>query len=241
MLGFNIIWVAVLADFSVRVLALVFFAVCLAACNSGGGDSDSATSPPPPGSPPPPPPAPPTNSTPTISGSPATTVVEGNAYAFMPVANDADGDPLTFEIENPPPWASFDTVTGALSGTPDGTHIGTTTGVLITVTDGTDAASLPVFDLEVRAITRETATVTWDVPQTNADGSALEDLAGFTVHYGSASENYSESVTINDAAADSAAIGDLTPGTWYFAVTAFDDDGNHSAFSAEVSKQVLQQ
>ncbi|PCI11677.1 MAG: hypothetical protein COB71_11340, partial [Thiotrichales bacterium] len=42
------------------------------------------------------------NRAPTISGRPATTVAEGASYRFTPLAADADGDALTFSVENQP-------------------------------------------------------------------------------------------------------------------------------------------
>jgi len=92
-----------------------------------------------------------TNDAPTISGMPATTVVEKATYSFTPTASDVDvGDVLTFSIVNKPSWASFDPATGALTGTPSNADVGTTTGIVITVTDNANAsASLPAFDLEV--------------------------------------------------------------------------------------------
>ena len=40
------------------------------------------------------------NDAPTISGAPATSVDEDNAYSFTPTANDSDEDNLSFSIEN---------------------------------------------------------------------------------------------------------------------------------------------
>ncbi len=82
------------------------------------------------------------------------------------------------------------------------------------------------------------ATVSWDIPTTNADGSNLTDLAGFYVHYGLASQSYSDVAVVNDDTATSALINDLEAGSWFFAVTAFDLAGNESAPSTEVSKVV---
>ncbi len=93
----------------------------------------------------------PANDPPTIGGSPLTTVAEDTAYSFMPTANDVDvGDVLTFSITNKPTWASFDTGTGALTGTPTNADVGTTIGVVISVTDGNSApVSLAPFNLQV--------------------------------------------------------------------------------------------
>jgi hypothetical protein len=53
--------------------------------------------------------APAGNSAPVISGVPPASVQAGNAYAFIPTAADANGDPLTFTIANRPAWATFNT------------------------------------------------------------------------------------------------------------------------------------
>lgn len=92
-----------------------------------------------------------TNDAPIISGTPNASVREGAAYTFTPQAEDADiGDTLTFAIQNKPSWASFNTQTGALTGTPGNEHVGTTSGIVLTVTDGSGAsAALPAFNIEV--------------------------------------------------------------------------------------------
>src|SRR5262249_38061958 len=64
------------------------------------------------------------NRAPTISGTPPTTAAAGSAYTFTPTASDPDKDTLGFTIQNKPAWASFDTSTGRLSGTPATSDIG---------------------------------------------------------------------------------------------------------------------
>lgn len=180
-----------------------------------------------------------TNDPPVISGSPALTVIQDQPYEFIPTASDPNQDVMTFLIENPPEWASFDAQTGTLSGTPTSGDIGISTAITIAVSDDTASASLTPFDLEVLEIPLGSATVSWDVPTTNADGSLLDDLAGFRVHYGSASNTYTQTKETLDISAVSLLIEDLEQGTYYFAVTAFDDNDNESALSTEVSKVVM--
>jgi len=92
----------------------------------------------------------PVNDPPTITGSPQTTVLQGQPYRFVPIASDVDGDPLTFSIVNKPAWADFDDASGALTGTPGPEHLGTTDSIGITVSDDKDAAaSLPPFAITV--------------------------------------------------------------------------------------------
>jgi hypothetical protein len=103
------------------------------------------------------------NHAPTISGTPLTTTAEDASYSFTPTANDVEtGDTLTFSIINKPDWASFNTSTGTLSGTPVNANVGITTGIVISVSDGAATASLPSFDL--------TVTNTADIHQINSNG-----------------------------------------------------------------------
>ncbi|QSX36018.1 putative Ig domain-containing protein [Shewanella sedimentimangrovi] len=90
------------------------------------------------------------NDAPVISGIPATSVDEDSAYNFTPSASDVDvGDVLTFSISGKPAWASFDTTTGMLSGTPVNADVGVYNNIIISVSDGTVEASLPAFSIEV--------------------------------------------------------------------------------------------
>ncbi|MEL7039049.1 MAG: DUF4347 domain-containing protein, partial [Cyanobacteria bacterium J06592_8] len=93
-----------------------------------------------------------TNDAPTISGTPATSVDENSPYNFLPIANDIDGDLLTFSIENLPSWAAFNTETGEVSGTPTDTDIGTTLDIIIGISDGVEIVSLPAFNLTVNEV-----------------------------------------------------------------------------------------
>jgi hypothetical protein len=93
--------------------------------------------------------APVTDAPPTINGNPATSVNSGSAYSFTPSASDPDGNALTFSIQNQPSWASFNSGTGQLSGTPVATNIGSYPNILISVSDGTLSASLPAFTITV--------------------------------------------------------------------------------------------
>lgn len=86
---------------------------------------------------------------PVISGTPATSVMAGQSYKFQPTATDPAGTGLTFAILNCPTWASFDTATGELSGTPTAAEVGSYLSIGITVSDGTLSASLPQFTIIV--------------------------------------------------------------------------------------------
>ncbi|MFC3116647.1 beta strand repeat-containing protein [Cellvibrio fontiphilus] len=90
------------------------------------------------------------NDAPVISGTPSTSLDQDTAYSFTPTASDVDtGDLLTFSITNKPTWASFNTATGALTGTPAGSDAGTSGNIVISVSDGVATTDLPAFDIEV--------------------------------------------------------------------------------------------
>jgi len=111
------------------------------------------------------------NTAPVISGNPATSVDEGAAYSFTPIASDADAETtLTFSISNKPTWASFNPATGALSGTPAKTDVGLTSGIVISVSDGSLTAALPAFSLTVTSV--NTAPVISGSPATSVNEGA---------------------------------------------------------------------
>ena len=66
------------------------------------------------------------------------------------------------------------------------------------------------------------------------DANREPDLAGYRIHYGVASRNYDTIVDIGNYT--SCTISELQEGqTYYFAVTAYDQDGNESGYSNEVT------
>lgn len=82
------------------------------------------------------------------------------------------------------------------------------------------------------------AKISWAPTTTNADGSSLDNLAGYKIYYGTSSGNYTEMIEITDPQPNEYTIENLTPATYYFVVTAFDVLGNESYYSNEVSKQI---
>jgi hypothetical protein len=181
----------------------------------------------------------------TISGTPPTSVAAGNLLTFTPTASSTSRwRQLQFTIANKPAWASFSTSTGKLSGTPATSNIGTTSGIGIKVTDGRSWAQLPLFAITVTGATvtpvttTGSATVTWQPPTQNSDGSALTNLAGFQVDYGTAANALNKTLKVANPAQSSSTVTNLTSGTWYFAVQAYTNSGLQSAVSSVVTKTI---
>src|SRR4030042_3961897 len=81
------------------------------------------------------------------------------------------------------------------------------------------------------------ATLSWDPPTTNADGTPLTDLSGYKVYHGATSGNYSQIIDVSNVTTYT--VANLTAGlTYYFAATAYDALGNESGYSNEVSKTI---
>jgi hypothetical protein len=178
---------------------------------------------------------------PTISGVPTTAAAAGQPYSFQPTATTAAGTTARFAIANKPSWAKFDTATGQLSGTPTSSQVGKYAGVAISVTDGTKSASLPAFTITVNtaaAAAVSGVTLSWQPPTENADGTALLNLQGYTLHYGTTSQSYSSSIKIANPGLTTYVVQNLTPGTYYFAIDAYNSSGVESALSGEVSTMV---
>jgi hypothetical protein len=181
----------------------------------------------------------PINSPPSISGAPATSAAQGRAYTFTPSASDADGDVLSFSITNAPRWASFNTSTGGLYGTPSATDVGSYTGIVITVSDGQTTRSLAAFSISVNPITTTgSATLSWTPPTQNTDGSPLRDLRGYRIYWGGSSGSYSNSVSVNNPGLATYVVEGLTSGRWYFAVAAINTAGAESRLSNQASKTI---
>jgi hypothetical protein len=209
----------------------------LSIAGCGGGDEEAAATTPPPGGGNPPPSG--GNRAPTISGTPMASVLQGTAYSFTPTGADADGNALTFSVANLPPWASFNSSTGRVSGTPTAGQVGTYSNITISVSDGTASASLAAFSIQVVGTATGSATLSWTPPTQNTDGSPLTNLAGYKVYWGTSQGNYSSSATVNNPGLATYVVDQLTPATWYFSVTAVNSAGLESGFSNVASKQVL--
>jgi hypothetical protein len=178
------------------------------------------------------------NRAPTLSGTPPTSAREGLAYSFTPTAADADGDTLSFSIANRPAWASFNSSTGKLSGTPGAGTVGTYANITIRVSDGTATVSLPAFSIEVQQASMGSATLSWQAPTTRTDGTPLTNLAGYHIRYGTAPGSYPNVITIPNGGITSAVVSDLPPATYYFVASAYDTTGAESNNSSAVSKTI---
>ena len=81
--------------------------------------------------------------------------------------------------------------------------------------------------------------LTWTPPAQYTDGTPLTDLAGYKVYWGTTPGSYTNSVTLSNPGLSSYVVDQLTPATWYFALTAVNTAGVESDLSNQASKRVL--
>lgn len=215
-----------------RVAFAAIFIVLLAGCGGGGGGgtASSSTSSPSPGST--------ANTAPTVTGQPGSSVLAGQSYTFQPSASDANGDSLSFTATNLPPWASFSSSNGRLSGTPGAGDVGTYSGITITVSDGKATASVGPFTITVAAVGTGSATLSWTPPTQNSDGSVLTNLAGYKILYGMGADALDQSIEVENSSVNTYVVENLTAGMWYFAVVAVNAAGLASSPSNIASKKI---
>jgi hypothetical protein len=188
--------------------------------------------------------APPTAAQLILQGSPPTSVTAGSLYSFQPtVSSGATG--VTFSINRKPAWASFNSSTGALSGTPSVGNVGTTANIMIVASDNSATASIGPFAIAVDApgsappaTGTGTATLTWVAPKLNTDGTILNNLAGYRIYYGTDANALNQEIDVAGATTTSYVVNGLAAGTYYFAVSAYSSAGIQSDDSNEGSKAI---
>jgi Putative Ig domain len=214
-----------------KVGCLMLVALMGAGCGGGGGGAatSNVTAPPTTG-----------NGHPTISGQPASSIVAGQSYTFQPSASDPDGNALTFSATNVPAWASFNTSTGRLSGTPSAADVATYSGITISVSDGQLSASLNAFSISVVATGAGNgrATVSWTPPTQNLDGTTLTNLSGYEVYYGRSEQSLDQKVAVTNPSVTTYVVENLSSGTWYFTVVAVASTGALSPLSNLANKTI---
>ena len=82
------------------------------------------------------------------------------------------------------------------------------------------------------------ATIMWMPPTENTDGSILNNLAGYVIHYGKTGDTLTESVTINNPGISSYTIENLENNTtYYYAITSVNSSNIQSVYSIIMSKK----
>jgi hypothetical protein len=129
-----------------------------------------------------------------------------------------------------------------LTGTPATANEGTTGSITITGTNGSTSSSIGPFTIAVNAPTAPpttgSATLTWSEPTENTDGTPITGLAGYHIYYGTSQGAMTTTITVASPTETSYVVTGLAPGTYYFAVVAYNSTGADSAESNVGSKTI---
>jgi len=180
------------------------------------------------------------NAPPTIVLAAVENAHVGATFDYQPVAQDPEHDTLQFSATNLPTWASLDTTSGRISGTPGSMDAGVYESVSITVADATHKVVTAPFSITVTPALEGTgvALLQWEAPPSKVSGEPLDDLAGYRILYGRSSSDLDHSVLITDPATTSYQFSSLTPGVWYFAVVAVSSNGLEGPPTTLASKSI---
>jgi hypothetical protein len=173
-----------------------------------------------------------------ISGGASPIVEIGQPYTFQPLVTDAAGEQVNLLIHGKPRWLVFDRSTAALSGTPGAGDVGQYGDIRLYAANPYSKIVSTPFTIIVGPPAPGTigaTTLFWSPPMENTDGSALIDLAGYRIYYGTTADSLNQVVDVADPGLSARVMGGLPPGTWYFAVTAYNASGVESDHSAIIS------
>jgi len=223
-----------------RLLAVFAFATALAGCSGDGSSSVTSTTPAVVSGTTNPPTTSPVAGAPQIAGVPATTAKVGAAYSFQPSVTDPNQAPVTFTVSGAPSWMALSSTTGRITGTPTSADVGTDANIVVTASNGISSASLAAFTITVAAAGTSpgSASLSWTAPTRNTDGSVLANLSGYVIHYGSASQTYTSTITITNPGLTQYVVEDLAAGKYFFSMTATTANGVQSSPSAEASTTI---
>ena len=102
----------------------------------------------------------------------------------------------------------------------------------------TPVASTGTTTPSPKPVSTGTVTLDWTPPTENSDGSALTNLAGYTVYYGTSPDKLTESVKVTNPGLTAYTVSNLASGTWYFAVSSYSSAGVESVRSGVISTQI---
>lgn len=103
---------------------------------------------------------------------------------------------------------------------------------------GSSSSSAPATGTSSPPSATGSATLKWTAPTMNSDGSALTDLAGYHIYYGTSAGSLSNKINITSPGTLTYVVTGLGAGTWYFAVSAYTNTGLESTMSNVGSKTI---
>lgn len=175
-----------------------------------------------------------------------TSFAEGSAITFSATAVDNEDGDLSSMVS----WQS--SLDGVLSGTvvaSSGEQSLTTTlsigqhTITATVTDSAGVSKSDQIQITINAAEipqTASAILRWEIPTSRENGEplALEELGGYELYVTTESTGEIDIITIDDPAVTTYTFSELTTDVYYFAMSAFDIDGQRGPLSETITKTV---
>lgn len=127
------------------------------------------------------------------------------------------------------------TTNTSIGSTTTSTPVADTASVSSGGNGSTPTASTSTPPPPPKAASTASITLGWVPPAQNSDGSPITDLAGYKIRYGKTSSDYTQTIALANAGLTRYVVDNLTSGTYYFAITAYNSLGIESAMSGEIS------
>lgn len=168
-----------------------------------------------------------------IGGSAEPAADVGVPYVFLPATLVRDADSHVFQAENLPPWASFDSTKGTLSGVPGPGDVGIYANIRISIVSGAVRATMPEFSITVASPPADkSAFLSWTPPQFNTDSTSYLNPKGYVIYVGSSPADMYPHLYVFNSQNTALHVSGLPAGPVYLAVTAFNALGEQSDYSA---------
>jgi hypothetical protein len=139
-------------------------------------------------------------------------------------------------------WRSLATVVviGALAacGGGGGSSTATSSSAAVAAVSSTDSSPPAGSSSSASTSSIGAATLSWAAPDENTDGSALTNLAGYRIYYGTSADALDQVIDIPSVGITTYVLDDLTAGTYYFSIRAYNALGAESALSNVVSDTI---
>jgi hypothetical protein len=123
-----------------------------------------------------------------------------------------------------------------ISQNADSAPSGSATAAHSSASPAAPAPTPPTTPAAVPAKAPTSAMLSWQAPAENEDGTPIEGLAGYYIHFGQSAAELDQLVEVSDAASTTYVINGLSSGTYYFAVSAYNVFGIEGPLSNIASK-----
>lgn len=170
----------------------------------------------------------------------------GQAVTIGVLANDSDpdGDSLTLGTIGSPAHGTASSNGSSVAYTPATGWFGQDS-FTYAVSDGRGGSasatvSITVSAPEVAKTSNGSAVLSWTIPTTRADGTALSpgELAGYEIYVLTESTGQSQVIALDEPLASTYTVSGLATDVYYFSIAARDSSGQLSAMSDVVSKSI---